>query len=161
MVDVEVCLTDEIDGADPREIGRARLLLLQAREEDDDEAEWALVREGAAVLRMHLAALNAELAAADRAAMASALACGDVVAAAKACDHLCAFLATILEAAGMPAHPLLSLQRFTLADLAAACGNAAAARAAMTLCVRGLRVTHGAEGGALLERAEARLAELL
>ena len=50
-VDVEECLTAELPGADPREIGRARLLLLQAREEDDDQAELALVREGAGLLR--------------------------------------------------------------------------------------------------------------
>ena len=70
--DVRDGVEAELPGADPREIGRARLLLLQAREEDDDQTELALVKEGAAVLRMHLGALNAELAAAEAAFQARA-----------------------------------------------------------------------------------------
>ena len=159
-LDIEACLTAELSGADPREIGRARLLLLQAREEDDDEAEWALVREGAGLLRLHLNPLNAELNAADRALMTVALACGDVAAARDACLRLCEFLSAVLKAVGACAHPLFALQQFTLADLEAACGNASGARDAMDLCVLVLTVTHGAEGSALLERAKARLAEL-
>lgn len=58
------------------------------------------------------------------------------------------------------AHPLSALQQFTLADLEAACGNTAGARTAMALCIRELGVTHAAEGGALLKRAQARRAEL-
>ena len=109
---------------------------------------------------MHLHPLNAELAAADRAAMTVALACGDVAAARDACRKLCEFLSAVLKAVGAYAHPLFALQQFTLADLEAACGNASGARDAMDLCVLALTVTHGAEGSDLLETAKTRLAEL-
>ena len=92
--------------------------------------------------------------------MTVALACGDVEAARDACRNICDFLAPLSDDLTASVHPLLSIQHFTLADLEAACGNASGARDAIEQCVRGLRVTHGAEGGALLERAEARLAEL-
>ena len=88
-------------------------------------------------------------------------AAGTPQAARDACRHICDFLAFVLsDDLTISAHPLLSMQCFLLADLEATCGNASGARDAIEQCVRGLRVTHGAEGGALLERAEARLAEL-
>ena len=132
------------------------------REEEDDQTEWALVQEGAGLLRLHLHPYNAELAAADRALMTVALACGDVAAARDACLRLCEFLSAVLTPVGVYAHPLSALQQFTLADLRAACGNTAGARTAMALCIRELGVTHAAERALREEGAgEARRAKLI
>jgi hypothetical protein len=59
----------------------------------------------------------------------------------------------------VPFHPLLSLQRATLADLHESCGDRRAAVATLRLCLHALRVTHG-PGVDLYDQTTARLAEL-
>lgn len=59
----------------------------------------------------------------------------------------------------VPSHPLLALQRYTLADLHAACDDDSAALEAMEECVAALAVSY-AEGAKLRKDGAARLAEL-
>ena len=58
-----------------------------------------------------------------------------------------------------PRHPLLALQRFTLADLHEACGDVRAALATMQACAQALETTHG-RGDELRQQAMARVEEL-
>ena len=85
------------------------------------------------------------------------LAAGDLGAARECCRHVVAFLRASLSP--VPSHPLLALQRYTLADLHAACDDTSAALEAMEECVAGLAVSY-AEGAKLRKDGAARLAEL-
>ena len=94
---------------------------------------------------------------AEGTALGLALARGEVAEARECCRHAVHFLEAALS--HCPRHPLLALQRFTLADLHEACGDACAAAAAMEACAQALEVTHG-RGDELCQRALARLDEL-
>ena len=85
------------------------------------------------------------------------LAAGDLGAARECCRHVVAFLRASLSP--VPSHPLLALQRYTLADLHAACDDDSAALEAMEECVAGLAISY-AEGAKLRKDGAARLAEL-
>ena len=85
------------------------------------------------------------------------LASGDLGAARECCRHVVAFLRASLSP--VPSHPLLALQRYTLADLHAACNDNPAALEVMEECAAGLAVSY-AEGAKLRKEGAARLAEL-
>ena len=85
------------------------------------------------------------------------LASGDLGAARECCRHVVAFLRASLSP--VPSHTLLALQRYTLADLHAACNDNSAALEVMEECAAGLAVSY-AEGAKLRKEGAARLAEL-
>ena len=75
----------------------------------------------------------------DPCALTTALALDELETARACCRHVVAFLEVALG--GVPAHPLLALQRFTLADLESACDDPAAALQAMEACAATLMLT--------------------
>ena len=86
-----------------------------------------------------------------------ALAAGDLETARACCQHAVRFLEMALS--GVPAHPMLALQRFTLADLESACGDATAALHAMEAWAAALELT-AATHSTLRAQASERVVEL-
>lgn len=153
----DVMLGAKDDAGARSDVERARALLRQAEPEEDLAKEAGLVFEALAILRNVCHPGSLVRYSAEGQALGVALAGGDVKAARECCTNAVRFLEMSLS--HCPRHPLLALQRFTLADLHEACGDALGAATTMAACAEALKVTHG-RGDELAERAIARLAEL-
>jgi SET and MYND domain-containing protein len=154
---VDELMRGEADGASAAELEPPRALLRRAAAEEDLAREAALVNQALAVLRRRCDPCSLTRYQAEGTGLGLALAQGEVEAARECCQNAVCFLEAALS--HCPRHPLLALQRFTLADLHEACGDACAAAAAMEACAQALEVTHG-RGDELCQRALARLDEL-
>ena len=139
------------------DVERARALLRQAEPEEDLAKEAELVFEALELLRGACHHGSLVRYGAEGQALGVALAGGDLERARECCVNAVRFLEMALS--HCPRHPLLALQRFTLADLHEACGDTLGAATTMAACAEALKVTHG-RGDELAERAIARLAEL-
>ena len=84
--------------------------------------ELRLLREALALRRRHCHPLSALVYEAECASLTCALAVGELPMALECCRRAVAFLEMALD--HVPSHPLLALQRFTLADLELACASA-------------------------------------
>jgi len=136
---------------------RSSVLLEAAARELDEQTELRLTLEALALRRESCHALSRDLYDAETRALTIALACGELEAARGCCRAAVRFLEATL--AHVPAHPLLALQRFTLADLENECGDAAAALEAMEACAAALELTAPTRSS-LREQAAARLGEM-
>jgi SET and MYND domain-containing protein len=150
------------------ELARSIELLQRAAHTEDDDAELSLLREATKLRLARCHPLSALVYEAETRTLTTALACGHVEEARQCCRAAVRFLEMALG--GVPSHPLLALQRFTLVDLALACaereGDEDAAREAgqealreMRLCAAAIQVS-AATRSALREQATARLEEL-
>ena len=158
--DVEVLMTapnarasESVDYA----LERSACLLDTAAREESDEEESRLTMLALKLRRDACHPLNTRLYEAEGRALTIALATGDMAVALACCRNAVTFLEAVL--AHVPAHPLLALQRFTLADLESACGNASRAQATMEACASALELT-AATHSTLRGQARERLREL-
>lgn len=117
----------------------AAALMEEASQETDEQREHELMMRALSLRRSALHPLSALVYEAEGRALSTSLACGDLPAARESCHRCVQFLEMSL--AHVPAHPLLALQRFTLADLERSCGDECAARLCMQECVSAIELT--------------------
>mmetsp|Transcript_26027 Transcript_26027/g.52177 ORF Transcript_26027/g.52177 Transcript_26027/m.52177 type:complete len:169 (-) Transcript_26027:179-685(-) len=137
---------------------RATWLLEQAAAEEHEEVEQRMTAEALALRRQLCHPMSSALYEVEGRALTLALARGDLESARGSCAAAVRWLEMVLGNA-TPHHPLLALQRFTLADLELACGDRPAALRAMEACTTAIALT-AATRSPLRLQAEARLAEM-
>ncbi len=134
-------MTGGADRGSEAELAHAHGLLRRAAAEEDLEAEAELVQEALDTLRRLCHPCSLARYSAEGTALGLALARGEMAEARECCRNAVLFLEAALS--HCPRHPLLALQRFTLADLHEACGDVRAALASMQACAQALKATHG------------------
>eukprot|EP00965_Chrysotila_dentata_P198001 6178542-Pleurochrysis_carterae.AAC.2 len=139
------------------QLSRAAEALKHAAAEDDAEKELALLRTCRETRRLLCHPLSLARYEAEVSSFNAALAHGYIPLATECCAAAVAFLQAAL--AHVPNHPLLALQRYTLADLYFENGETDTAAETMRLCMHALRVTHG-EDGDLYQQACTRLRQI-
>ena len=154
---VDELMTGGADQGGEAELERPLSLLRRAAAEEDLEREAELVQEALGTLRRLCHPCSLVRYSAEGTALGLALARGEVAEARECCRNAVQFLEAALS--HCPRHPLLALQRFTLADLHEACGDVRAALATMQACAQALETTHG-RGDELRQQAMARVEEL-
>jgi len=154
---VDDLMTGGADHGSEAELERPLSLLRRAAAEEDLEREAELVQEALSSLRRLCHPCSLVRYSAEGSALGLALARGEVAEARECCRNAVQFLEAALS--HCPRHPLLALQRFTLADLYEACGDVRAALATMQACAQALEATHG-PGDELRQQAIARVEEL-
>jgi len=141
-----------------RELQESKSLMMAAAEEEDDAHARSLGLRALEVRRRLCGPASVARHYTEMAAFARALEAGDLEEARECCANVVTFLAIAL--AHVPHHPLLALQRHTLADLHANCGDTSAAVAELEKAVESLRVCYGSEHSGLCRRAGERLEQL-
>ena len=154
---VDDLMTGGADRGGEVELERPLGLLRRAAAEENLEREAELVQEALGPLRRLCHPCSLVWYSAEGTALGLALARGELAEARECCKNAVQFLEAAL--AHCPRHPLLALQRFTLADLHEACGDVRAALATMRACAQALEATHG-RGDELRQQSSARLEEL-
>jgi [histone H3]-lysine4/36 N-trimethyltransferase SMYD len=143
--DIDVLMTALVDGSPNMgaggcgELERSAELLAAAAQATNEPEELRLTLEALQVRRELCHPLSVARYMAEGRALTTALALDELETARACCRHVVTFLEAALG--GVPAHPLLALQRFTLADLESACDEPAAALQAMEACAATLVLT--------------------
>jgi len=130
----------------------------KAQMEEDIKSERALVNSMLKIQEEVLDSNNLELHKTRCWALSLALLDGDLPLAKNLCSTIVKTQERLLEHV-FPTHPILQSQRFTLAELEAACGNCQNAKRVLTKCMNGLLVTHGKDSQ-LYRKAELYLSSL-
>lgn len=132
--------------------------LRAAQVETDDNRARELVLRALNIRRLLCTPQSCLRHAAEMEAFGRNLEAGEIHAARECCSNVVAFLQSALS--HVPHHPLLALQRHTLADLHAACGEVEEAKSALELAVASMSVCPGRKHSSLCRRACDRLDEL-